>query len=168
MKKVVLTDTGENVQKWTRVFSTRRWVILVARTRRKKREENSVSTFGRFRLCTSFESSPVSVKKFWNRTRDIYFPENFRLCLMRYDSLSSRFNFGTNLSFLMRDLKFMLKNIELWSQQGCRHSHDWFGGRGALVDGLVIEVVTNFEDARRLALKSLYLICDKLLVFTWF
>ena len=24
------TDTGENVQKWTRVFSTRRWVILVA------------------------------------------------------------------------------------------------------------------------------------------
>ena len=28
----------------------------------KKREENSVSTFGRFRLCTSFESSPVSVK----------------------------------------------------------------------------------------------------------
>ena len=32
----ILTDTGENVQKWTRVFSTRRWVILVARTRRKK------------------------------------------------------------------------------------------------------------------------------------
>ena len=30
--------------------------------RRRKSEENSVSTFGRFRLCTSFESSPVSVK----------------------------------------------------------------------------------------------------------
>ena len=56
-----LTDTGENVQKWTRVFSTRRRVILVARTRRKKREENGVSTFERFRLWTSFESSPVSV-----------------------------------------------------------------------------------------------------------
>ena len=56
-----LTDTGENVQKWTRVFSTRHWVILVARTCRKK-EENSVSTFGRFRLRISFESSPVSVK----------------------------------------------------------------------------------------------------------
>ena len=28
----------------------------------EKREENSVSTFGRFRLWTSFESSPVSVK----------------------------------------------------------------------------------------------------------
>ena len=28
----------------------------------KKREENSVSTFGRFRLWTSFESSHVSVK----------------------------------------------------------------------------------------------------------
>ena len=26
----------------------------------EKIEENSVSTFGRFRLCTSFESSPVS------------------------------------------------------------------------------------------------------------
>ena len=61
-EKFNLTDTGENVQKWTRVFSTRCWVILVARTRRKKREENSVSTFGRFRLWTFFESSPVSVK----------------------------------------------------------------------------------------------------------
>ena len=29
----------------------------------KKREENSVSTFGRFRLWTSFESSPVSANK---------------------------------------------------------------------------------------------------------
>ena len=28
----------------------------------KKREENSASTFGRFRLWTSFESSPLSVK----------------------------------------------------------------------------------------------------------
>ena len=60
-KQKLLIDTGENVQKWTRVFSTRRWVILVARTGRKKREENSVSTFGRFRLWTSFESSSVSV-----------------------------------------------------------------------------------------------------------
>ena len=41
-KKYELTDTGENVLKWTPVFSTRRWVILVARTRRQKREENSV------------------------------------------------------------------------------------------------------------------------------
>ena len=57
----IITDTGENVQKWTRVFSTRRWVLLVARTCRKKGGENSVSTFGRFRLWTSFESSPVSV-----------------------------------------------------------------------------------------------------------
>ena len=37
--KYLLTDTGENVQKWTRVFSTRRWVILVARTRRKKEKK---------------------------------------------------------------------------------------------------------------------------------
>ena len=34
---VSFTNTGENVQKWTRVVSTRRWVILVARTRQKKR-----------------------------------------------------------------------------------------------------------------------------------
>ena len=27
----------------------------------EKKEENTVSTFGRFRLLTSFESSPVSV-----------------------------------------------------------------------------------------------------------
>ena len=59
---VGLTDTGEKVQKWARVFSTRRWVILVARTRRKNREENSMSTFRRFRLWTIFDSSPVSVK----------------------------------------------------------------------------------------------------------
>ena len=62
IKLMHLTDTGENVQEWTRVFSTRCWVILVARTHRNKKEENSVSTFGRFRLWTSFESSPVSVK----------------------------------------------------------------------------------------------------------
>ena len=34
-----LTDIGENVQKWTRVFLTRRWVILVTRTRRKKEKK---------------------------------------------------------------------------------------------------------------------------------
>ena len=60
---LMLTDTDENVQKWTRVVSTRRWVILVARSC-LKREEKNVSTFGRFRLWTSFESSPVSVKVF--------------------------------------------------------------------------------------------------------
>ena len=35
----ILTDTGENFQKWTRVFSTRRWVISVARTSRKKEKK---------------------------------------------------------------------------------------------------------------------------------
>ena len=37
----------------------------------EKREENSVSTFGRFRLWTSFESSPVSV----NQCERFYFHE---------------------------------------------------------------------------------------------
>ena len=32
----------------------------------EKRKENSVSTFGHFRLSTSLESSPVSVKLFYN------------------------------------------------------------------------------------------------------
>ena len=59
-KKSLLTDTGENVQKWTRIFSTRRSDAS------EKREENSASTFGQIRLWTSFESSPVSVKtSFW-------------------------------------------------------------------------------------------------------
>ena len=40
-----LTDTGENVQNAS-----------------VKSEENNVSTFGSFRLWTSFEISPVSVK----------------------------------------------------------------------------------------------------------
>ena len=58
-----LTDTGENVQKWTRVF----FDSALSHTRRsdaseKKRRKILASTFGRFRLWTSFESSPVSVK----------------------------------------------------------------------------------------------------------
>ena len=40
-----LTDTGEFAPKWTLVFSTRRWVILVAR-RRLKKEENTRVYFG--------------------------------------------------------------------------------------------------------------------------
>ena len=52
------------------IFDSALTVILVARSpslgRVRKREENSASTFGRFRLWTSFDSSPVSVKaKFW-------------------------------------------------------------------------------------------------------
>ena len=36
----------------------------------KKKEENSVSTFGRFRRWTSLESSPVSVKVFKNKSNE--------------------------------------------------------------------------------------------------
>ena len=59
----VLSNTGESVQKWTRIFSTRRWVIFVARTRRKKKKKILPSTFGQIHLWTSFESSPVSVNR---------------------------------------------------------------------------------------------------------
>ena len=66
----VLIDTGENVQKWT-IFDS-----ALSHTRRsdvsEKREENSVSTFGLFRLWTSFKSSPVLVKaKVTNRLREM-------------------------------------------------------------------------------------------------
>ena len=66
-----LIDTGENVQKWTRVFSTRRWVILVARTRRKKEKQIAwwqiaAFTFERFRLWTSFESSLYWLNVYYN------------------------------------------------------------------------------------------------------
>ena len=44
---------GETVQKWTRAFSTRRWVILVARMRRKKEKKILASTFGQIRLWTT-------------------------------------------------------------------------------------------------------------------
>ena len=58
--KVRLTDTGENVD--ASIFDS-----ALSDTRRsdasENREENSVSTFERFRLWTSFESSPVSVKE---------------------------------------------------------------------------------------------------------
>ena len=43
------------------------------------KKENSVSTFGRFRLRTSFESSPVSV----NRLIEISHPADFGLTLKR-------------------------------------------------------------------------------------
>ena len=44
------TDTGGNVQKWTRLFSTRRWVVLVARTRRKEEKKILTSALGQIRL----------------------------------------------------------------------------------------------------------------------
>ena len=72
-KNLSTTGFGQNSgnNRRTQVFSTRRRVILVARTRRKKGEENSVSTFGRFRLCKSFESSPVSVKDSQTKISDL-------------------------------------------------------------------------------------------------
>ena len=90
-----LTDTGENVQKWTRGFSTRRWVILVARKRRKrrkKREENSMSTFERFRLWTSFESPPVSV--------------NSPLKDVRFSQILFHRNLGQNRFFTRRNFRY--------------------------------------------------------------
>ena len=77
---LTLIDTGESVQKWTRVFSTRRWVVLSALRRRKK---NSVSTFRRFRLWTSFESSPVSVKVILKIAQAFFYCE-YWLPLSRY------------------------------------------------------------------------------------
>ena len=39
LNRYSLYHIGENVQKWTRVFPTPRWVIIVSRTRRKKQKK---------------------------------------------------------------------------------------------------------------------------------
>ena len=62
----LLTDTGENVQTWTRVFSTRRWVILVARTRRKKREKIACP------LLDVFACGQVSSPRLYRLTKDFF------------------------------------------------------------------------------------------------
>ena len=67
------TDPGRNGPFWLNRYRRKRPKVdtsifdsALSHTRRsdasEKREKNSVSTFGRFRLWTSFESSPVSVK----------------------------------------------------------------------------------------------------------
>ena len=53
----------------------------------EKKEENSVSTFERFRLWTSFESSPVSVKKPQKPTPPQWLHDNL---LYRSDKKSTR------------------------------------------------------------------------------
>ena len=65
-----LSDAGEKVQKWTRLISTRRWVILVARTRRIKRRKYSrlhldVFACGQVRLywLSSFSRSLIQKRK---------------------------------------------------------------------------------------------------------
>ena len=82
-----LNDTSEFSPKWTRVFSTRRWVILVARTRRKKGKKILASTFGRFRLWTGLDSSPVSVR--------IPMFKCVKPLLMGYENHSSIYNWGS-------------------------------------------------------------------------
>ena len=71
IKLMHLTDTGENVQKWTRVFSTRSWVILVARTRRdgikiwhEAHLNYTLETFDREFLNRSRELERVKIKEF--------------------------------------------------------------------------------------------------------
>ena len=62
----LLTDTVSAIQAKRPIVDTSIFDSALSHTRRsdasKKREEKSASTFERFRLWTSFESSPVSVK----------------------------------------------------------------------------------------------------------
>ena len=61
----------------------------------EKREENSVSTFGRFRLWTSFESSPVSVKTHVSIL--IFFPDdvqNVRVLLNQQEVVGDYIDFS--------------------------------------------------------------------------
>ena len=61
-----LTDTGEASKNRREYLEYCIFDSALSHSRRsdasEKREENSVSTFQRFRLWTSFQSSPVSVK----------------------------------------------------------------------------------------------------------
>ena len=124
---LLVTKTGENVQKWTRIFSSRRWVILVARTRRKKREENTVSTFGHFRLWTSFESSPVSVKgRIFTLSGRVFLSNNFWIStkfqfMPAPDSDTSvpreDFNFGFVLSVNLTGQKILIFLIDIISEK---------------------------------------------------
>ena len=100
------TDTGEKVRKWTRVFSTLRSVILVARTRRKKKEKKiacplldafaceQVSSPRLYRLNSnflliwqeirSFRKKSLSQTIFWHAFEiTCNFSESIRLCRFR-------------------------------------------------------------------------------------
>ena len=56
-----LTDTGENVQKWTRVFRLGA-ESFSSLGRVGKKEENSMSTFGHFRLYRLNKKSIIKVE----------------------------------------------------------------------------------------------------------
>ena len=73
-----LTDKGENVQKGTRIFSARRWFILVARKRQKKEKKIAcplldVFAFNSIQISCGQVSSPrlyrLIIHFFCNRYR---------------------------------------------------------------------------------------------------
>ena len=77
-KNSYLTDTGENVQKWTRLISTRRWVVLVARMSRKKRRKYSRP------LLDVFACGQVSSPRLYRLRSSMLFirtPNNFQFRL---------------------------------------------------------------------------------------
>ena len=92
--EVDLTDTGENVQKWTRVFWTRRWVKLVARTHRKKEKKIACPLLNVF-ACGEV-SSPRLYRLSWKiklKSLNLNGTSGFRRVLP-----VSKFHFKFNLS----------------------------------------------------------------------
>ena len=88
-----LTDTGENVQKWTRVFSTPRWVVLVARTRRKKKKKIACP------LLDVFACGQVSSPRLYRLRIKYFFGTAFHLIA------------NLSLKWLLKDF---LQNIHKW------------------------------------------------------
>ena len=82
-----LTDTGENAKKWTRVFSTQRWVILVARTRRKKDKKIACP------LLDVFACGQVSSPRLY-RLKNIYLSK----------ILQNKISFSDKLNFFLEKL----------------------------------------------------------------
>ena len=141
--KIYLADTSENVQKWTRVFSTRRWVILVARTRRRKEKKiarplldvfacGQLSSPRLYRLIWFFRSNEdvggSAVKWAELSIRQIFLPFNVNLIqadrqlkvsrlpvtLQRLQSLLLQ-NLLLKANHLLLRTRFILINHDAWS-----------------------------------------------------
>ena len=80
----------------------------------EKREENSVSTFGSFRLWTSFESSPVSVKLYhrfqrWLQDGIFWFRDSYaeEYILKSWDTYPGDWGFFKSENFHPREWELM-------------------------------------------------------------
>ena len=107
-----LTDTGENVQKWTRVLSTRRWVILVARTRRKKEKKKACPLLNVF-AC----GQVLSPRLYWlnGSLRNISVLENGSLSkFVHFENFVTSNLITWKIGHFKNSKSIKLKNFEKW------------------------------------------------------